>query len=407
MLNRAPAVVLAVVVVVAGACTSSSRPAWTDEQLRQREAADEERARVQFESGIARLCDRLSAELAAHDADRSKPEPHVDILAMSGGGDYGAFGAGVLVGWGSVEEQAKRRPRFDVVTGVSTGALLAPFAFLGTDEDSLHVETFYRNPRTDWVQSRGLLFFLPHLPSFMETPGLERDLKVAVDDAMIERIAQRSREGCLLAVSATNLDFGTQRVWDLGAMADAATTPEERDRVRDVLRASAAIPAVFPPVEVEDELYVDGGVTANVLLRLDPEAPGGLMNVWRERHGDRPLPRVRYWIIVNNQAHAPPRTVQPRWPAIVGPSLATAIRSATLAEIRWLAAQAKYVNAVRGTRIEMRVLTIPDSWRPPVEGDFKKETMDSLADLGRRLGAEPSSWSEWVSVDASPGEAPR
>jgi hypothetical protein len=76
----------------------------------------------------------------------------------------------------------------------------------------------------------------------------------------------------------------------------------------------------------------------------------------------------------------------------MGPSLATAIRSATLAEVRWLAAQADYVNTKYGTDIEVRVVGIPDSWRPPVEGDFKQETMASLCDLGRKMGADPGSW---------------
>ncbi len=397
------AIVAAVQIVIGGACTSQSREPFTDADLVARREADEAVAREDFADAVRRLTDRVYAKCEAHHESPLGPAPTLDILAMSGGGDYGAFGAGVLVGWGQIADPAARRPDFDGVTGVSTGALLAPFAFLDTDEECLKVETFYRNPRTDWVQSRGLLFFLPNFPSFMEIPGLERDLNTAFDAAMIDRIAARARDGRLLAISATNLDFGEQRVWELGKLAERATTDESRDRIRRMLRASAAIPAVFPPVTIDGELYADGGVTANVLLRLDPESPIGFIHLWRTRYPDRPLPTVRYWIIVNNQANQLPKTVQPRWPAIVAPSLATAIRSATFAEIRWLAAQANYVNAAYHTDIKVKVLSIPDDWRPPVPGDFKKETMDSLADLGRKLGADPASWTDWVK---QPPEAP-
>jgi hypothetical protein len=94
---------------------------------------------------------------------------------------------------------------------------------------------------------------------------------------------------------------------------------------------------------------------------------------------------------VNNWVHAPPKSVERRWPSIVSPSLNTSVRSATLAEIRWLTAQANFVNAVYHTDIEVRMVAIPDDWRPPVEGSFKRETMQSLSDLGRRLGANAAS----------------
>jgi hypothetical protein len=99
----------------------------------------------------------------------------------------------------------------------------------------------------------------------------------------------------------------------------------------------------------------------------------------------------------------PPGTVQIRWPNIVGPSLATSVRSATIAEIRWLAAEADYVNAVFGTDIEVRVVAIPDDWRAPVVGQFQEETMRSLSDLGRKMGADPNSWTLWTTpVDRTP-----
>jgi hypothetical protein len=307
---------------------------------------------------------------------------------------------------GSTNDPKAKRPDFDAVTGVSTGALIAPFAFLDDEEAIKQVDDFYRNPRTDWVRTRGWFFFLPMFPSFMVIPGLDRDVRGAMNDPFIQRIAQRTSEGRTLLVSATNLDLSSQHVWDIGAEAIRAKSKEDYARIHDMIFASSAIPAVFPPIEIDGFLYADGGVTANVLLRLDPSLPHGFIAEWKRTFGDRPIPKVRYWIIINNQINPPPATVQPKWPSIATPSLATAIRSATLAEVRWLAAQADYTNVAYGTDIEVRAVAIPDDWRAPVGGDFQKPTMESLSDLGRKLGADPGCWKVWTKPRTSP-EAPK
>jgi hypothetical protein len=163
--------------------------------------------------------------------------------------------------------------------------------------------------------------------------------------------------------------------------------------------ASTAIPAVFPPVEIDGSLYADGGVVANVFLRPDANSPEALFARWKAAHPDKPLPKLRYWVIINKPLGHPPKTVQANWRSLAEPSLAIALRSATVAQVRWLAAQADYVNARWGANIEVRVAAIPDEWRPPVEGHFKRETMVSLADLGRKMGADPKSWMLWTAPD--------
>jgi len=380
-------------------CGAPARATLTDAQLQERAELDATAMAETFQHTITKVLTRIEREESASDASVRT----LNILAMSGGGDYGAFGAGVLVGWGTIADPEWRRPDFDIVTGVSTGALLAPFAYVGTDEACLTVESFYRNPRKDWVRESGLLFFLPFRQSFMRIPGLERDVRSVIDAAFVAQMAEQSRAGKGLVVSATDLDLGRQRFWELGAEAEASVASGDIDRVQRILLASAAIPAVFPSIQIDDGLYADGGVTANVFLRLDHRNPHALLPRWKAVHPDKPLPPVRYWIIVNNQSQHIPKTVQKRWPAVVGPSLAASIRSATLAEVRWLAAEVDYVNAVYGTDIEVRVLSIPNDWRPPVEGSFKKETMESLADLGRKLGADPHSWTIRATPHSKPG----
>lgn len=378
-----------------GGCTSGpTRPVRTDQQLQEMSIANEAQMRHDFSEMIGRLILRIEDEEAR--AQGSVP-PVLDILALSGGGDYGAFGAGFLVGWGSIADAEHARPEFDAVSGVSTGALLAPFAYVDTDESVLSVETLYRNPKKDWIDSRGLLGFLPWSESFATIPGLKRDIRAAVDDRLIEQMALQSKAGKLLIISATDLDFGRQQIWDVGAAAEAVVAGAKPDRVQDILFASSAIPAAFPPVQIDGLLYADGGVTANVLLRLDPHSPDALIQRWLRKHPGRALPKVRYWIIVNNQLAQAPKTVEMSWSDVLGPTISTAIRAATVTEIRWLTAQAHYVNAFLGTNIEVRMVAIPDDWRPPVTGDFKKANMESLALLGRKLGADPGSWRLLVS----------
>ncbi len=382
---------LALVVGVGlGGCASDARTVRTEAELQELQRIDQAKAAEEF----ARMTDRVVRRVGNRPAGAEGPV--CNILALSGGGDFGAFGSGFLLGWGTVTDRNLARPDFDGVSGVSTGSLIAPFAFLDDDEALRQVDDFYRNPRKDWIKSRGWFFFLPMFPSFMEIPGLDRDIRSAVDEAFIKRIAARSADGRALLVSATNLDLGTQRMWDLAAEAQHASTPEDIDRIHRMMFASSAIPAVFPPIEIDGFLYADGGVTANVLLRLDPNLPYGFPQTWKKHFPGRPLPTIRYWIIVNNQISQPPATVQSRWPDIAGPSLGTAIRSATVAEIRWLAAQADYTNAALGTNIEVRSIAIPDDWRAPVKGDFQKETMESLSTLGYKLGANPDSWTLWT-----------
>ncbi len=378
-------------------CAGPSRPVLSEAELKERAVADQ----AQMASGLHDAITKVIARVERR-AEASPGEvPTVNILAMSGGGDYGAFGAGFLVGWGAISDSRWRRPDFDMVTGVSTGALLAPFAYIGTDDACFKVESLYRNPKKDWVQESGFLFFLPSNPSFMRIPGLERDLRAAVDAQMIAQMAEQSRAGKVLAISSTDLDLGRQKFWEVGAESEAAVETGDYDRVQRIMLASAAIPAVFPPIQIGDSLYGDGGVTANVFFRLDIRNPSAFFPRWRAAHPGKPLPKVRYWVIINNQSSHIPKTVQAKWPEVIGPSLEAAIRSATLAEVRWLSAQSDYVNARYGTDIEVRVVTIPDDWRPPVKGDFQKETMESLTDLGRKLGGDPNSWTLWTTPESS------
>ncbi len=375
--------------LVLSGCSGTSRQI-PEAKLRELAEKDDAAFHAEFKEAVQGLFTRV----ARRAAESPNGEVTMDILAISGGGDYGAFGAGLLVGWKDAPGDMKR-PDFDVVTGVSTGAMLAPFAYVGTDESYLTVENFYKNPRPDWVEQHWPFFFMPSNESFATIPGLTRDIRGALDIDFAKAMAAQSEKGKLLLVAASNLDLSKQRYWPLGPYAVQGVKDGNLEEVERRMLASSAIPVVFPPVKIGEFLYCDGGVTANVLLKLDPKDRDGFIQVWRRTFPGKPLPHVRYWIIINNQLHPSPEAVAKSWTSIMSPALAMSVRSGTLAEVRWLTAEAMYVNAEYGGNIEVRVTAIPDDWRPPVKGSFMKETMNSLATLGEKMGADPSTWTVW------------
>jgi hypothetical protein len=295
-------------------------------------------------------------------------------------------------------------PKWDIVTGVSTGALIAPFAYLGAKDDLVRIDEFYRNPKPDWVKTRGLLFFLPENASFLEVPGLERELDTIVSRTFLERIAAEAAEGRVLTVQTTNIDDGSPQPFNYGLASEMAVmalktakTDEERiailRRPRDILLASAGIPAAFPPREIDGQLFVDGGTTSNIIYggALGREETFGA--TWKRLYPGQPIPKLRYWVVINNYGISIPRTIEAGWPEIISRSLELSIRYSTLTALRHLFALAELTELRGDGATEVRWTSIPDSWRPVNKGDFDEATMRSLSDLGRKRATEPGTWS--------------
>jgi predicted acylesterase/phospholipase RssA len=335
------------------------------------------------------LTDRLLARIAAK--AQGGRQPTVDILVVSGGGDWGAFGAGVLKGWGRVRGDLAR-PQFDVVTGVSTGSLIAPFAFLGDDESIERIVQLYRNPRKDIAASRSLLFFLPNNPSFFVLPGLEQELQSTLDRPMLERIAAEAPSGRALLVNTTNIDLGEMRAWDLVAEARIALTRDDDSYFHRILLASAGIPAVFPARSIGDYLYVDGAITGNILYAGRTGEKDRLLARWQTAHPRAPMPRLRYWVIFNNQLRFPPQITQEKWPDIMSRATIMSTQTSTVNSIRHLYALAEIERLKTGADVQVRLISVPEDWVPSRPGTFVKEVMNDLADMGERMGADPSSW---------------
>ena len=189
-------------------------------------------------------------------------------LAISGGGDNGAYGAGFLNGWTA----AGTRPQFKLVTGISTGALIAPFAFLGPKYDYVLERVYTSTAQRDIFKKRGLVKAL-FGDAMADTRPLAKTISTYVNRSLLDEIAAEYAKGRILLVGTTNLDSLEPVIWNMGAIA-ARKDPEAVSLFSSILLASASIPGAFPPVMIDvnldgthyQEMHVDGGTVAQLFL---------------------------------------------------------------------------------------------------------------------------------------------
>ena len=373
-------------------CGTTRKP-QTDELLMQQRADTRAAYDRTTSERYETMLERVAAELDDYGRHHIEKEPTIDYLVISGGGDFGAFGAGFLKGWLRVPKAHElARPRFNIVTGVSTGALIAPFAYLGDEESADRVVELYRNPKPDWVKERWPLFFLPSNLSFAEVPGLEREVKSCYSKDLIDQIANDDNFGRSLVVNTTNLDDASPHVFYMVPEARRARETGDYERFRTILLASSGIPGAFPYREIDGQMHVDGAVTGNMVFGARIPEDRRIVGLWQSMYPGVTMPKLRYWVIFNNQLQAPPRVVPARWFDIITRSVDVAARSASLVQLRELFMLVDVARYKRHADVEVRYIAIPDDWRPKQEGQFLKETMNDLANLGERLGADPNSW---------------
>ncbi len=207
----------------------------------------------------------MMREDIAVDATIARPDT---LLALSGGADDGAYAAGFLKGWSDTGD----RPQFTLVSGVSTGALIAPFAFLGSDHDDKLRAFFTEISRKDIYRQRGIVGLLTR-PSAADANPLKLLIAQNIDSSLLDAIAIEHGRGRRLLVQTTNLDAARGVIWDMGAIAQS-THPHRLELFREVLLASASVPGLFAPVMIEvtgsdeerfSEMHVDGATTAGFL----------------------------------------------------------------------------------------------------------------------------------------------
>lgn len=320
--------------------------------------------------------------------------PDYAALIISGGGAKGAFGAGILKGWSA----SGRRPQFAIVTGVSTGALMATWAFLGPAYDG-QLERFYTQTTDSQIFRKKSLLLVPFGESLLDTEPLRRTIAEAVDERLLAEVAREYRKGRRLYVASTDLDNGRLVVWDLGAIA-ASERPDRLARYREALRASASIPVGFPPVyfpiEIDGkeygQMHVDGGAVANLFITgfiLDRQrelAPRGI------GRGDV---NVDFYLVVNSYL-----LPQPEGEAIK-PSLIN-IAAASSWATSWSAQTDRLVRAYQGAKgigAGFHLVGIPGDYPGDLPlASFDPETMAPLFRHGEALGRSGAFW-----LSAPPG----
>jgi len=317
-----------------------------------------------------------------------------DVLVLSGGGSFGAFGAGFLAGWGEVTDKEFIRPWFDTVSGISTGALIAPFAFLGTPDAYRKIAEIYENPQQDWVRKRGIIPYLPGNVSLFDVSKLHSKIRSIITPNLIQAIAIETSKNRQLLVGATNVDYGLMRVWDLAKIAHENPVDEAVKRTTSILLASAAIPGVFPPIPIDDFLYVDGGASMQVVSGIDERGWLYSRDTLSLGFVDNNAPiRIRIWMIVNQKLLPDHKIVRSRWTEIAERSLSVILRASTLQTIQDTETYIRLINQLPEFDAEMRYVAIPQDYQIDDSDEmFDAEIMRKLANLGQKMGADPASW---------------
>ena len=295
----------------------------------------------------------------------------LNMLSLSGGGQNGAFGAGFLIGW----RESGRRPEFDFVGGVSTGSLLATHALLGTPADDAILEQMYTEVTDKDIYESRSLFDMLSSDSLRDTSPLQALIAKYITAETLQRVAAAFDDNRLIMVGTTNVDYGQTWVWNLSLLAKHG----ELDLYRKVLLASASFPIVFPPVEIDGHLFVDGAARSNVVVigmagseRAEPPlyGPGNL------------------YLISNGRFQHPPAALR----RALGNVAATTV-GVMMDQSMQTALTRSYFGA-QFLGYDFNMVAIPDEveiGNDPLAFDPKQ--MRAAFDAGRALAKQPDPWS--------------
>jgi hypothetical protein len=312
------------------------------------------------------------------------PLPKTNLLGVSGGGEDGAFGAGLLNGW----TEHGTRPVFDLVTGVSTGALTAPFAFIGPEYDRQLREVYTEITISDVAERRSVIgaFFGDALA---DTAPLFRTISRYLDEAMLAKIAEGYDQGRLLLIGTSNIDAQVPVVWNIGAIAKSGH-PGAVDLVRKVLLASAAIPGAFPPVMIDvevngerrQEMHVDGGAFAQAFLY-----PAAVGEARRERMRRRePVREVSAWVIRNARLDPDWAEVERRTLGVAGRAISTMIFTSGFNDV------IRMYNRAQIDGIGFNLAFIGSDFDKVLPAPFDQDFMRALFDYGVAQGRRGGGW---------------
>lgn len=340
---------------------------------------------------------RKLPNLVTHAADTRtvNGRPIVEYLALSGGGSDGAFGAGLLAGW----SWHGARPQFEVVTGVSAGAIIAPFAFLGPAYDRQLAEIWTEYGTSELLTAQ----ILPGLlggASLADTSKLAGIVARYVDRKFLRAIAAEYRRGRILLIGTTNLDMQRPIIWNMGEIA-ASNHPQAPELFHKVIMASAAIPGAFPPVNIPvvaegklyEEMHVDGGVTREVFI-----APTQLNLKTFDRFYAAP-PIRRIYIVKNGKLSPEFEAVKPTAITIAARSITTLTKSQGYSDVYRIWRTAVESGA------DFNVTAIPAGFTVKAKQAFDPEYQRALYQVGFKMGRGGVHWAKLPPEVQAPSRA--
>jgi len=331
--------------------------------------------------------DAMVDDLAKLEAARGKKafDGDANYLALSGGGDDGAFGAGLLVGW----SKQGSRPNFNLVTGISTGALIAPFAYLGKEYDPTLQQVYTSIHPQDIFIERGILSGILSDGLADSTP-LYQLISKYVDESFLKKIAyEYNTNGRWLLIGTTNIDAGLPVIWNMGRIATVGT-PEALELFRRIMLASASIPGAFSPVMFDfliddqafQEMHVDGGASTQVFLY-----PSSAVNKANALGLNRRTNRQAY-IIRNSR-------LDPRWSqterrtlSVAGRAISQLIQTQGIGDLYRIYALAKL------DKVGFNLAYIGSDFNEPHNEEFDTKYMNALFQYGYQHAINGYPWSK-------------
>lgn len=309
--------------------------------------------------------------------------PPANFLTISGGGDAGAFGAGLLTGWTA----NGTRPEFKVVTGISTGALIAPFAYLGPryDDALRHVYTSI-GPKDVYEPRSALAAFTSD--GMADNRPLWRLIAKYITADFLAEVAREYEKGRFLLIGTTNIDARRPNIWNMGAIA-SSKDPRAVELFRNIMLASAAIPGAFSPVMIDvevdgkpyQEMHVDGGAMAQVFLY-----PPRLMDRARAV-GETVAERERHAYIIRNSALGPEwATTERSTMSIVGRAINSLLQTQGIGDLYRIYA------TTQKDGVDFNLAYIGPDFTYPHKEEFDTEYMRKLFDYGYQLGVKGYPW---------------
>lgn len=307
-------------------------------------------------------------------------------LVVSGGADYGAFGAGFLKGW----SESGTRPIFKSVTGVSTGSLIAPFAFLGSEYDD-RLEESYTTISADNIFKPKFLSGVLFGESLADTGPLKKTIEKYITDEIIDMVAHEYHKGRRLFVGTTNLDAERFTIWNMG-LVSVSKREDRYELFRKILLASSAIPGAFPPVHIDvvadgksfEEMHVDGGTITQMFFTgsgVDYRQIVEKLPRNKRNFGDYNL-----YIIRNGKITSDPRPVKPNLVDISARSLALSIKSSGFNDLYRIYSHSQQLG------LKFRYVSIPSDYRFKTFDLFDQAEMKRLFATGYRIGKSRSPW---------------